>query len=327
MFDITDISFFIPKENYSNQLLIKKTKSIKKIISKVGINKKFATNDNEYATDIAISAIKKILKNDNKLIKNIDFFIYCTQSPDYSLPSGSSYIQNKLFPNRYIPSIDINLGCSGFVYSLSLAQGLIASNQAKTVLIATADTYSKIIDKNDLSVRTIFGDGASAVILRKSKKNNNYFFDQGTDGAGNNDLICYSSGLKKNSKTKSPQLYMNGLNLFNFTLRTVPNSINLVLKKNKLKIDQIDFFIFHQANKYMLESLRDKLKIDKNKFYINLENKGNTTSSSIPIAIYESLEKKLLKKNYKVLLCGFGVGYSWSTTILEVNNKLLNSFR
>ena len=120
---------------------------------------------------------------------------------------------------------------------------------------------------------------------------------------------------------------MNGLNLFNFTLQAVPRSINLVLKKYKLKIYEIDYFIFHQANKYMLESLRDKLKIDKNKFYINLKNKGNTTSSSIPIAIHECLKEKLIKEKMKVLICGFGVGYSWSTTILEVEKKFLNSMR
>lgn len=328
MFDLTDISYYLPKENYSNQLLIKNNKSIIKIINKVGINKKYAAGEDEYSTDLAISAIKKILRKNSKLLNKIDYFIYCTQSPDYSLPSGSSFIQNKLFPNRHIPSIDINLGCSGFVYSLSLAQGLIASNQAKTILIATSDTYSKIISKNDLSVRSIFGDGAAAVVIQKSKNKQNYYFDQGTDGSGNKDLICYGSGLKDDDHEKNNNnLYMNGLNLFNFTLKAVPNSIKTVLRKNNLKLDQIDFFIFHQANKYMLESLRDKLKIDKKKFYINLENKGNTTSSSIPIAIYESIEKKLLKKNYKVLLCGFGVGYSWSTTIININKKFLSALK
>ena len=140
MFKITDIAYYLPKKNYSNNLLFKKKKFVKKIIDKVGIDIKYAANNDEYSTDLAIKAIKKILKKNKTIVNKIDFFIYCTQSPDYFLPSGSSYIQNKLFPTKYLPSIDINLGCSGFVYSLSIANSLISSGEANAVLIATSDT-------------------------------------------------------------------------------------------------------------------------------------------------------------------------------------------
>ena len=298
-----------------------KSKGVKRIIQKTGIDKKFKTKKNEYATDIAVKAINKILKKNLNLKKKIDFLIYCSQSPDFVLPSGSSFIQKKVFKNKNIPAIDLNLGCSGFVYSLFLANGLLKSNSCKKILLVTSDTYSKYIDDRDLTNRLIFGDGSSACVLEKSDTDF-LNFSQGTDGSGIHDLFVINSGLRKTNITdykniKSKKLIMNGLKLFDFSVSMVPKLIKENLKKNRLKLNQVDLFILHQANAQMLENIRDKLNIDKKKFYINLKDKGNTTSSSIPIAIAETIKNKILKKNMKVNLCGFGVGLSWSSTIIK----------
>ena len=316
---ISHISYHVPNLKYFSSQI--RSKGVKRIIQKTGIDKKYKTKKNEYATDLAVIAINKILKKNDNLKNKIDFLIYCSQSPDFALPSGSSFIQKRIFKNKNIPAIDINLGCSGFVYSLFLAHALLKSNSCNKILLVTSDTYSKYIDDRDLTNRLIFGDGSSACVLEKSETD--YMkFSQGTDGSGIHDLFVINSGLRKTNITdyknvKSKKLIMNGLKLFDFSVTLVPKLIKQNLKKNKLKLKEVDLFILHQANAQMLQNIRDKLKLDEKKFYINLKDKGNTTSSSIPIAIVETIKNKILKKNMKVNLCGFGVGLSWSSTIIK----------
>lgn len=333
MATISKITYYLPKTKFSN-LDYYKSDKIKKIIKKVGINNKFVASSNQTAIDLATSCLKKFFKNDQKLKKSINFLIYCTQSPDFFLPSGSSIIQKKIFQGQNIGAIDINLGCSGYVYSLSIAKALVESKIYKNVLIVTSETYSKFIDRSNIGVASIFGDGASATLV-EPLRDEIFKFDQGTDGSGYLDLIVPASGLgkipekdkKRLGKIKDGQLYMNGTAMFNFAINEVPKSIKKTLIKNKMKLKNIDFFILHQANKYMLETIRDKLKISKNKFYINLKNVGNTTSSSIPISIYRAVKEKKIKKNMKVLLCGFGVGFSWSSCVINISSKFINSIK
>ena len=336
---ITHINYYLPKINYSNENL-KNKKSINSIIKKVGINKKFSAEENEYASDLAIKAVRNLINDYPDLRKSIDFLIFCTQSPDYILPSSSSKIQNEIFTDKKIGSLDISLGCSGFVYSLAVAQSFIHAGFSKKILIVTSDTYSKFINEDDISVRSIFGDAAVATIVSSTKKKNyrNFLPDFGTDGSGIFDLILPGSGLKPVEKTndearskginkefRENQLSMDGTKMFTFALKAVPKTINKVLKKNKIKIEEIDLFIFHQANQFMLESIQTKLDICKEKLYIGLSGKGNTTSSSIPLALYDAAVQKKLKTNTKVLLCGFGVGLSWATSIIQIDEKLINN--
>tara|TARA_B110000483_G_scaffold242641_1_gene329137 strand:+ start:1360 stop:2364 length:1005 start_codon:yes stop_codon:yes gene_type:complete len=333
MATISKVSYYLPKTKFSN-LEYYKSDKIKKIIKKVGIDNKFIASANQTAVDLASSCLKEFFKDNEKLKKKINFLIYCTQSPEFFLPSGSSIIQKEIFKGHNIGAIDINLGCSGYVYSLSIAKALVESKTYKNVLIVTSETYSKFINRKNIGVAAIFGDGASATLI-DSSKNEIFKFDQGTDGSGYLDLIVPGSGLgeipkkaKKNlGKFKDHQLYMNGPAMFNFAINEVPKSIIKTLIKNKMKLENIDFFILHQANQYMLETIRDKLKISEKKFYINLENVGNTTSSSIPISIYRAVKEKKLKKNMKVLLCGFGVGFSWSSCIIKISDKFIKSIK
>ena len=336
---ITHIDFYLPKKNFSNSKIINK-RSVNSIITKVGIDIKYAVDDEEYATDLGVAAVKRLIKKFPNLKNKIDFIIFCSQSPDNILPTGSARIQSEIFNDKNIGLLDISLGCSGFVYSLSVAESMIISKFAKNILIITADTYSRFINEENLSVRTIFGDAASVTVVSgiKNKINQIYLPDYGTDGNGIYDLIVPGSGLKDyetinketNSrglikKLKNNELYMDGPKMFAFALKSVPLTINKTLKKNKLKLSEIDLFIFHQANKFMLESIGKKIKIPKTKLFISLNKRGNTTSSSIPIAIYDAIKKSKIKKNMKICLCGFGVGLSWATTIINLSPKLINN--
>jgi len=220
------------------------------------------------------------------------------------------------------------LGCSGYVYGLGLAEALLASGQARCVLLVTTDTYSKLLRPEDKNVRTLFGDGATATLLRPTPLNEPSDlgpFVYGTDGHGAENLICRRGGVRhaisassdKDASAATSWLFMNGPEIFNFTLRVVPDAMDRLLRQAKIKLEQIDFFVFHQANAYMLEHLRKKLELPKEKFYLHLRTTGNTVSSTIPLALENAHLQGRLKMGDKILLAGFGVGYSWATTLLR----------
>jgi len=257
----------------------------------------------------------------------VDFLLLCTQSPDYFLPASACIIQDKLHLPTSCGALDFNQGCSGFVYGLSLAKGLIMGEIAKTVLLITSETYSKHLHPKDKGNRTIFGDAAAATLISTDGYAEIGSFSLGTDGSGAENLIVRTGAMRtkqalkdltfdeNNNPVSSDFLFMDGSEIFAFTLSAVPTLVKETLSKNSLTEEDIDLFVFHQANKYMLDFLRKKLNIRKEKFYLYLSEVGNTVSSSIPIALYEAQHEKRLKGN--VLLAGFGVGYSWGGTVLK----------
>lgn len=309
--------------------------------SKIGINVKNIAADNEYASDLAIAAALKLFNSGQCKASEIDFLLYCTQSPDYYLPTTACLLQDRLGLSTNCGALDINLGCSGYVYGLSLAKGLIETGIARNVLFITSDTYSKYINPKDRSVKLLFGDAASATIISgidNMTKNLLGPFSFGTDGKGAENLIVPAGGLKEpltpnslvefnddygNTRSRS-NLYMNGTEIFNFALRQVPRAIQDLLDRNNETMDDFDYFVFHQANQYMLESLRRKLKISKEKFSVNFSDCGNTVSSSIPIALIRDIQEKKIKVGDKVLLVGFGVGYSWGACSIEISESIAN---
>ena len=328
---ILDIEYYIPEGVLTNSHLEEKFSeySAQQIEKKVGIKQRHIVSEDETALDIAYNAGKKILQNYDKNL--IDFVLLCTQSPDYYLPTSACILQDRLGLQTDIGAMDFNLGCSGFIYGLGLAKGLINSGIATNILLITSETYSKHIHPQDRSNLSIFGDGAAAIIITKSEKEKIFNFVLGTDGKGYNNLIVPNGGMRcryqENAEEKVDQsgsirtdnnLFMDGPEIFNFTIKKVPTVVSNVLEKNNLNLNNIDFVIFHQANSYILEYLRKKIKIPKEKFYINLENTGNTVSATIPIALKDCLDKKLINKGELILLIGFGVGYSWGGTIIEI---------
>ncbi len=300
-----------------------------KISSKTGIFERGICAIDEFASDLAINAAKSLFNKHNIKLEEIDFLLYCTQSPDYFLPTTSCIIHSELSLPNNCGALDFNLGCSGFVYGLSLANGLIKSGSAKKVLLITSETYSKYIHVNDKSNRTIFGDGASATLICETLEEGILNFVFGTDGKGAQNLIVKTGGLKYKNPTfnvlynegefirSDDHLFMNGQEIFKFTTEEVPLIVNNCLIKNGVFISDIDLFIFHQANKYMLDYIKRKISIPDEKFFVFLEKTGNTVSSTIPIAINEAIKMGKLKRGMKLMLVGFGVGYSSSAIILN----------
>jgi 3-oxoacyl-[acyl-carrier-protein] synthase-3 len=329
---IRAISTYFPTKTLSNVQLNEEFPewSADKISEKTGIYNRHIADVDEFVSDLAIEAANKLFEDHNIDKKEIDFILLCTQSPDYFLPTTACIVQDKLGLSTDCGALDFNLGCSGFVYGLSLANGLILSGSATNVLMITSETYSKHINIKDKSNRTIFGDAAAATLvsLEGISSINDFIF--GSDGSGAENLIVKNGGLKhfekdgfdkfdedNNFKYNDNNLYMNGEKIFKFTTQSVPQLVEKVLIKNNISFDEIDLFIFHQANKFMLDYIRRKLNIPVNKFYINLENVGNTVSSTIPIAIESALDEGKIKSGMNVLIAGFGVGYSYAATVLK----------
>jgi 3-oxoacyl-[acyl-carrier-protein] synthase-3 len=282
---------------------------------------------------LAVAAARKLFESGACSPEDIDYLLLCTQSPDYFLPTTACLLQDRLGIPTGSGALDFNLGCSGYVYGLGLAEGLLKTEQASNVLLITAETYTKFIYPEDRSVRTIFGDAAAATLLTgvSGEKSYRTRYVLRTDGRGGENLIVPAGGLRQrcSAQTAEPtrddkgnvrtqeSLYMNGPEVFNFTLQTIPDCVRDLLARADMSVDDIDLFVFHQANRHMLEHLRKKLGIPAEKFYLFLAHCGNTVSSTIPIALKEAVEEGRLKEGDLVMLVGFGVGYSWGATLLQ----------
>ncbi|MFV0391853.1 MAG: 3-oxoacyl-ACP synthase III family protein [Paludibacteraceae bacterium] len=327
---IKAISYVLPDKIVTNEDLVKEFPewTVEKIAGKIGIKERRVAAEHETASDLALKAAEKLFSEHNVDKNEIDFVLHCTQSPDYFLPTSACIIQNKLGLRTDVGALDFNLGCSGYVYGLSLAKGLIAANVAQNIILITAETYNKHIHPKDKGNRTIFGDAAAATLVSKEGFAEIGEFSLGTDGKGAENLIVKKGGLRyqeavndiifdeKENPKSSDYLFMDGGAIFNFTSDAVPVLVDKVLENNNLKLTDINLVVFHQANKYMMNYLRKLIGIEKDKFYIYMEKVGNTVSSTIPIALYHAEKDGKFINN--VLLAGFGVGYSWGGVILKV---------
>jgi len=329
---IKAISYYLPEGILNNDDLAVEFPqwSADKISSKTGIFERRIAAEYEFASDLAVKAAEKLFEEYNVNRDEVDFLLLCTQSPEYFLPTTACILQNKLNLKTTCGALDFNLGCSGYVYGLSLAKGLISAKIAKNVLLITSETYSKFINKQDKGNRSLFGDAAAATLVTDSGGICSIEeFVLGTDGNGAENLIV-KNGASRNRQIESGDvvedgnfvrndnnLYMNGGEIFSFTNRAVPTMVDQLMQKCNLKMDDISLFIFHQANEFMLNSIRRKMNIPEDKFFIFLKNCGNTVSSTIPIALHEAIHSQSIKKKDTVLLAGFGVGYSWGANILK----------
>ncbi|RZJ63511.1 MAG: ketoacyl-ACP synthase III, partial [Flavobacterium sp.] len=320
---LTAIEFHYPSRKLSNDDLQLEFANydFAKFEEKVGIKNRYLAAEDETALDLAVAAAEKLFTYFDK--STIDYVLYCTQSPEYILPTTACVFQHKVGLKQNIGALDFNLGCSGYTYGLSMAKGLINSKQAKNVLLVTAETYSKFLHPLDRSNRALFGDAATVSVISESEEDaiGNFLF--GTDGAGYDQLIIKNGGAKfryspdaeliaygtENSYTAN-HLYMDGPAIFNFTSSQIPNFTTQVVEANHLDKTEIHQFIFHQANAFMLNFMRKKLKVDNDNFFIDLADGGNTVSNTIPIALkkYSQLANKPQEQN--IILMGFGVGLS-----------------
>ncbi len=293
-----------------------------KIQEKLGISERRIANEDETSADLAARAAEKLFARPECQRSEIDYVIFCTQTPDYILPTSACVLQNRLGLSTSCGAIDFNLGCSGYIYGLGLAKGLIETGQASNILFLTGETYSKLLRPDDKSTRTLFGDAGSATWLAAQSDDGACLgpFVYGTDGSGGEDLIVRHGGFKQGGPPLGDGggLCMDGTKIFNFSVREVAKSLNTLLERAQLSLVDVDLFIFHQANGYMLEFLRRKCGIPADKFFVHCDRVGNTVSNTIPIALHHAMSEGRIGRGSKLVLIGFGVGLSWGGCVVRL---------
>ena len=298
------------------------------VAKSAGVDTRRRAGVNETASDLAVKAAEKLFLENSIKPSEIDFLLFCTQSPDYFLPSTACILQDRLGIPTSAGAFDYDLGCSGYVYGLAIANSFVESGLAKNVLLLTADTISKYLHPHDKN-RLLFGDAASATLVSMEGIASIGNFERGTDGSGFEHIIIRNGGNRHRAMTGNSHkddngnthyddyFDMDGEAVFNFTVERVPNLIKNSLEKNGIEKEDVDYYVFHQANKYMLNTLRKLNKLPKDRFFIDLSDTGNTTSSTIPIGLVKSLKTGSISSGMNVMVAGFGVGLSWAATILK----------
>ncbi len=328
---IKAISYYLPDNVLTNEELSRLFPEYtpEEIFRRTGIKERHFSSPDEIPSDAAVIAAEKFFKEHPACKKeDIDFLIFCTEMVDRRGPATACILQNRIGLPVTAGAIDIPMGCSGFVYGLLVAQSLVNSGAAKNVLFLTGDAATKVIHPADHELRMIFGDAMAATLISNNDSGSIGGFVFGTDGSGAQNLIVEGCcGAEKPTREwldkyadaggmAYGKLSMNGTEILNFTLKRVPPMVKQLLEKEKLALEDIDLFIFHQASGFMLEVLRRKMKIPKEKFFTNMEYIGNTVAATIPLALYDALKAGLIKKGSKVMIAGFGIGYSWGATVL-----------
>ena len=290
------------------------------IYSKTGIATRYIAAPDECASDLGVRAAAKLFEQYDIDPASIDFLLFCTQTPDYPLPTTACLMQTRLGIPTSAGALDFNLGCSGFVYGLALADGLMRLGPIRRVLLITAETYSKYIDPTDRSLRTIFGDAGAATLIESVDTPSLSAFQYGTDGEGADTLLVTEGGMRPPEDAHKPRhrkrwpskLYMDGPSLIGFTVAQVPKLIDDVLAAAKMTSEEVDLFLLHQATKKMLEQLHLRLGMDEKRMPLLLKDCGNTVSSTLPILIDDLRSRGTLHPGMKSMLIGFGVGWSWA---------------
>lgn len=308
--------------------------SAEKIGAKTGIHQRHVAGADEYVSELAVKALQSLLDEHDLDPAKVDHLLVCTQTPDFYMPVVAALVHAAVGLRADCGANDINLGCSGFVYGLGLAKGLIESGQAENIVLVTADTYSKYLNPEDKSVRTIFGDGAAAALITGGGTAESlHAFVYGTDGSGAASLVVPRGGLRSGADLPGGEatlpavrgltptqwdLYMDGPAIFNFTLRVVPGCVQSIVDKAGMSIEDVDLFIFHQANAFMLKHLATKIKIPKDKMLVSMADVGNTVSSTIPLALTDAIKNGAAKPGMRIMMVGFGVGLSWAGLMCTV---------
>ncbi len=332
---IESIAYYLPEYILSNEDLEKENPAWNRDLleSRTGVRFRHIAQEHETALDLAVRACEKLFRENIGLKEKVDGIIFCTQSADYIMPPNACILHKTLDLSENVFAFDCNLACSGYIYGLALAQGLICSDVAKNILIVNSDTYSKYIHKDDRSVRSLFGDAAAVSWVRASDTNQGILDIQcATSGEHYDKFIIPAGGCRMPKSDKTNQvmvddngnkrtlekIHMDGLGILGFVNSKVIEQVQWILKRNQLRLDDIKLFIFHQASKVALDSLSQLLGINSDKIFQNLRDVGNTVSASIPMALSLALKTQKLSAGDKVILSGFGVGLSWGTALIEI---------
>ncbi|HOY31648.1 MAG TPA: ketoacyl-ACP synthase III [Bacteroidales bacterium] len=327
------ISYYLPEKIITNKDLCDDFPEADEaeIFKNYGIKCRHISGPDEIGSDVGFFAAEHFFCEHQIKREDIDFLLFCTEGLDYKAPATSCILQHRLRLPGTCGALDIPYGCTGFVYGLSVSKGLIESGQAKNVLLITSDVPSKVIHPGDKELRILFGDGGAATLISATNEDKGIGqFVFGTDGSGYDKLIVRRSGTREYMTRawledfhevdgmKWGRMEMDSSQIFLFAMKVVPAMIRELLGKEGLSVEDIDCFVFHQANVQMLEVLRKKMKIPLEKFIIDMETTGNTVSASIPIALKNAMNKRIIHTGGKIVLCGFGIGLSWAATIVEI---------
>jgi len=317
-------------DNYKNTTYFD-AESVKDVVDKIGIKERRFADKDTCASDLCFAAAEKLLTDMNIDRTEIDLLVFVSQTPDYKMPATSIILQHRLNLSKSAIAFDINMGCSGFIYGLSTVYSYMQQQGFRKALLLDGETRSKVYSAKDRNTAFLFGDAGVAALIEKDEKYEESIFSLNSDGSRSDLIMIHAGGYRNPSSIETlkekvidehgnmrsdEQAYMNGPDVFNFLIREVPKDVKNTLEYAETDKESIDYFVFHQANDYINSYLAKKLKLDKDKIPMSIEKFGNTSSVSIPLTIATELQDKLDEKK-KVLFCGFGVGLSWATAILN----------
>ncbi len=311
---------------------------VKKIIQSTGVYKRRVVPPGMCASDLCMAAAEGLFGQEKWQKNDIDAVIFLSQSGDYVVPFTAALLQKRLGLATSCAAFDVNLGCSGYVYGLWMAASLIAGGGMGKVLLLMGDTSTTGVSADDRATALLFGDAGTATILERTDcPDAELVFVLGTDGNGGHNLIVPAGGsrnpsspetrLKREtedgSRRSDEDLYMNGPEIFAFTLREVPKMVSQVLAVSGNSVDSVDSFVFHQANKFILDYLARRMRLPADKVPLSIGEYGNTSAASIPVTLTHCLRQQISANKMKLLLAGFGVGYSWGAVICDMENVVM----
>jgi 3-oxoacyl-[acyl-carrier-protein] synthase-3 len=308
---IAGVSAVVPKNEVSNfDLKNMSDQDIQLLIKTTGIEKRRVSDSHVRTSDLCLSAAEKLILELKWKKEEIEILIFVTQTPDYQIPGTSMILQNKMGIPTTCMSFDINQGCAGYVYGLSVISSIMSASKMKKGLLLVGDTITQVLDQEDNSTVPIFSDAGSATAIEFDSNADNMHFNLQTDGSKYDSIL-----MEENSHMK-----MNGHDIFNFGLKEVSPNIFGLLNHCQQSADEIDYIIFHQANKLLNEAIRKKLNFPNEKVPMTLSKYGNTSCATIPITIVSELQKEVQQKKLNLLLSGFGVGLSWGSAFISISN-------
>lgn len=320
---LAEISTYLPERVIENAEIVARFGFEQAFLDdKLGIARRHVCGPDETVSDMAVAAAKRLMEKTGVDPAAIGLLVLVTQNPDYKLPTTADIVQHRLGLPQTVQAFDVNQGCSGYVYGLSIAKALMSAHGHKAALLVTAEAYSKVMDPGDRTTVPLFGDGATASLLVPGGRGRIGAFTFGSDGSGAEELIVKAGGSRNPTLAcaGAGALTMNGRSIFNFMMRRVPADVKACLAANAKRIDDIDLFLFHQASRYMVEALAKGLGLPPEKVPIDITETGNTVSSTIPLLI-DRLGGVTALAGKRVLLSGFGVGLSWASTLITFDGS------
>ena len=321
-----------PKVVYNNDLSsIMPEEEVQKVIESVGIHERRICDSDTFASDLCFKAAKKLMEDNDIDPLSIDMLLFMSQGADYRIPATACILQNRLGMSKDCAAMDLSLGCSGYVYALSAAFAYASMEGIDRVLLLDGEAFSKIVNQRDKVNVPLYGDAGTATLVEKGDFGESVFILH-TDGSGE-DAVKVPAGMRipitperlkvlerEDGNMRSDiEVYMDGMEVFNFALRVVPKGVKELMKESGESFDDIYYLVFHQSNRFMTDFFIKKLKFSPSRVPYCIDRYGNTSSASVPLTIASEL-KDMGGSPAKIVMCGFGAGLSWGTAMIELKD-------